>query len=148
MLSTTSVFGTKGNCFVLKKSRPLTQLLDCKTLADIPRVPESAGLLQVATWFHWSTLVFSRISQTRFALKMGCLFVEFIHCKTLVLSVRTKTQSTVTVNARRISLFKRAARRADCNSNLGTVITFIGATRFLPKTNASSVIISPEVKVT
>ena len=76
MLSTTSVFGTKGNCLVLKKSGPLTQLLDCKTSADIPRLPASAGLSQVATWFHWSTLVFTKISLTRFAMKMGCLFVS------------------------------------------------------------------------
>ena len=145
MLSTTSVFGTKGTCLVLKKSGPLTQLLDCKTSADMPRVPASAGLSQVATWFHWSTLVFSRISLTRFAMKMGCLFVEFIHYKTMVPSVVIKTLSTVTVSARQISLFKRAARRAACNSNLGTVITFIGA---LPKTNASSVLISPELQVT
>ena len=148
MFLTTSVFGTKGNCLVLKKSGPLTQLLDCKTSADIPRVPASAGLSQVATWFHWSTLVFSRISLTRFAMKMGCLFVEFIHCKTMVLSVHIKTLSTVTVNAQQILLFKRAARRAACNSNLGTVITFIGATRAFPETNASSVIISPNVQVT
>ena len=117
MLSTTSVFGTKGNCLILKKSGRLTQLLDCKTSADIPRVPVSAGLSQVATWFHWSTLVFSRISLTRFAMKMGCLFVEFIHCKMMVLSVHINTLSTVTVNARQIYLFKRAARRAACNSN-------------------------------
>ena len=147
-LLTTSVFGTKRNCLVLKKSGPLTQLLDCKTSADIPRVPASGGLSQVATWFHWSTLVFSRISLTRFAMKMGCLFVEFNHCKTMVLSVQIKTLSAVTVNARQNSLFKRAARRAACTSNLGTVITFIGATRALPKTNASSVKNSPEVQVT
>ena len=105
MLSTTSAFGTKGNCSVLKKSGPLTQLLDCKTSADIPRVPASARLSQVATWFHWSMLVFSRISLTRFAVKIGCLLVEFIHCKTMVLSVHINTLSTATVNARQISLF-------------------------------------------
>ena len=147
MLSTTSVFGTKGNCLVLKKSGPLTQLLDCKTSADIPRVPASAGLSQAATWFHWSTLVFSRISLTRFAMKIGCLLFEFVHRKTMVLSVHINKLSTATVNARQISLFKRAPRRAACNSNLGTVITFIGATRALPRTNATSVLISPEVQV-
>ena len=148
MLSTTSVFGTKGNCLVLKKSGPLTQLLDCKTSADIPRVPASAGLSQAATWFHWSTLVFSRISLTRFAMKIGCLLVEFIQCKTMVLSVHINTSSTVTVNDRQIYFFKRAARRAACSSNLGTVITFIGATRALPKINVSSVKISPQVQNT
>ena len=106
MLSTTSVFATKGNCLVLKKSGPLTQLLNCKTSADIPLVPASVGLSQVATWFHWSTLVCSRISLTRFAMKMGCPFDEFIHCKTMVLSFHINTLFTVTVNARQISLFK------------------------------------------
>ena len=47
MLSTTTVFGTKGNSLVLKKSGPLTQILDCKISADMPRVPASAGLSQV-----------------------------------------------------------------------------------------------------
>ena len=125
----------------------LTELLDCKTSADIPRVPASAELSQVATRFHWSTLVFSRISLTRYAMKIGCLLVEFIHCKTMVLSVHINNLSTVTRYCSRFPFFKRAWRAA-CNSNLGTVITFIGATRALPKTNASSVIIFPEVQVT
>ena len=126
MLSATSVIGTKGYCLFLKTSGPPTQLLDCKFSAEIPRVPASAGLSQVATWFHWSTLVFPRISLTRFAMKIGCLLVEFIHCKPMVLSVHINNLSSVTVNVRQISLFKRAARRAARNSNLGTVITFIG----------------------
>ena len=148
MLSTTCVFGTKGNNLVLMKSGPLIQLLDCKTSADIPHVPASAGLSQVATWFHWSPMVFSRISLTRFAKKMGCLFVALIHFKTMMLSVDIKTLSTVTVNARQISHFKRAARRAACSSNLRAVITFLGLTRALPETNASSVIVVPEVQTT
>ena len=47
ILSTTSLLGSKGNCLVVKKSRTLTQLLDCKTSADKPRVSESAGLSQL-----------------------------------------------------------------------------------------------------
>ena len=78
MLSTTSVFAMKGNCLVLKMSGTLTQLLNCKISADIPRVPASAGLSQVAKWLHWSALLFFRISLTRFAMKMGYLLVEFI----------------------------------------------------------------------
>ena len=147
MLSTTSVFGAKWNCLVLKRSGPLTQLLNCETSADIPRVPPSAGSSQVATWFHWSTLVLSRISVTRFTMMIGCLLVEIIHCKTMALSVHLNTLSTVTVNAQQISFSKRAARRATCNSNLGTVITFISATRALTKTNARSVVISPKCKI-
>ena len=147
MSSTMSVFGTKGNYLVLKKSGPLTQLLNCKSSADKPRVPASAGLSQVP-WFHWSTLVFPGVSVTRFAMKIGCVLVEFIHCKTMVLSVHINTLSTETVNARQISLFKLAARRVACNSKIGNVITFIGATRAFPRTNASSVVIFPEVQVT
>ena len=100
------------------------------------------------TWFHWSTLQFSWISLSRFTQKMGCLFVEFIHCKTMVLSVYINTLSTVAVNARQISRFKRAARRDASNSNIGTVITYIGATLALPRTEASSVIISLGGQVT
>ena len=69
MFLTTSMLGSNGNSFALKKSGPLTQLLDRKTSADIPRVPASAGLSLEATWFHLSTLVCSKISHTRFAKK-------------------------------------------------------------------------------
>ena len=79
MLLMTSLFGTKGNLELVKKCGPLTQLLSCKTSADIPRVPASAGLSLVATWFHWSTLVYSKISQTWFATKIDCFSLEFIH---------------------------------------------------------------------
>ena len=75
MLPTTSVLGSKGNCLVLRKFGALTQLLDCKTSADFPRVPASAGLLFEATWFHSSTLVCSKIPQTRFAINIGCSLV-------------------------------------------------------------------------
>ena len=87
LLLITSMLGSNGNSLVLKKSEPLTQLLDCKTSADIQRVPASAGLSLVATWFHSSTLVCSKISHTRFATNIGCLLLELSHCKTVVLSV-------------------------------------------------------------
>ena len=148
MLLTTSVFGTKRKGLVLKKSGSLIQLLDCKTSADTPRVPASAGLSQVVPWFHWSTLLFSKISLLQFAIKMGCLLVEFIHCNTLVLSVHMNTSPTVTVKARPISLLKRAAMRVTCNSSFGTGITFIEATRTVPSTNASPAVISPDAQVT
>ena len=61
-------------------------------------------------------------------MNIGSLLLEFNHRKTMVLSVHINTLPTVTVNARQISVFRRAARRAACSFNLGTVITFIGAT--------------------
>ena len=139
MFLTTSVLGSNGNCLVLRKSGPLNQLLDCKTSKDIPRVPESAGLSLEATWFHSSTLVCSKISHTRFATNMGCLLVELSHYKTVVLSVHIITLLTCTVRARQISCFNRATSRAACSSSFGIVITFIGATRALPRTIVSSV---------
>ena len=66
-------------------------------------------------------------SFTRFEMNIGSLLVEFNHRKTMVLSVHINTLPTVKVNARPISVFRRAARRAACSFNLGTVI-FIGAT--------------------
>ena len=66
----------------------------------------------------------------------------WFHCKTIVL------QSTVTLNALQISFFRRVARRGACSSNCGTVITFIGATRALHRTNASSFWMTSEVEVT
>ena len=72
MLLMTSSFGTNGKREIVKKCGPLTQLLSCKASADIPRVPAPAELSLVASWFHWSTLIFSRISKTRFVTKIGC----------------------------------------------------------------------------
>ena len=135
----TSVLGSNGNCLVLRKSGPLTQLLDCKTSADISRMPASAGLSLEATWFHSSTQVYSKISHTRFATNIGCLLVELSHFKTVELPVHIKTLLTCTVSARQISCFNRAASSAACNSSFGIVITFIGATRALSRTNASPV---------
>ena len=138
MFLTTSVLGSKGNSLVLQKSVSLTQLIDCKTSADIPRVLASAGLSLEARWFHSSTLVCSKIPHTWFALNIGCLLVELTYCKTVVLSFHIKTLLTCTVRARQMSYFNRAASREPCSSSLGTVITFMGATRVLPRTNASS----------
>ena len=139
MYLASSLLGSNGNFLVLNKSGPLTQLLDCKTSADIPRVPASAELSLEATWFHSSTLVCSKISQTRFATNIGCLLVEFGHCKTLVLSVHIKSWLTCTIRARQISCFNRAATRAACSCCFGIFVTLIGSTRALSRTNASSV---------
>ena len=133
------MLGSNGSYLVLKKSGLLTQLIDCKTSAVIPRVPASSGLTLEATWFHSSTLVCSKTSHTRFAINIGCLLLEWSHCKTVVLSVHIKTLITCTVRARQKSFFNRAASKAACSSSFGIVITFIGAKRALPRTNASSV---------
>ena len=139
MLLTASVLGSNGNSLVFKKSEPLTQLLDCKTSADIPRVPASAGLSLEAMWFHSSTLVCHKISHTRFATNFGCLLVRFSHCKTVVLSAHKKTLLICTVSARQMSCLNREASSAACSSSFGTFMTFIGATRALPRKNGSSV---------
>ena len=138
MLLMTYLFGTNGKRELVRNCGPLTQLLSCKISADIPRVPASAGLSLVATCFYWSTLVYSKILQTRFATKIGCFSFKLIHWRTVVLSVHMYTWLTVTVSACVISFFSRAASRAACNSSFGTVITFIGTTSAYPKTNASS----------
>ena len=87
MLLMTSLCGTKRKREIVKKCGPLTQPFSCKASADIPRVPASAGLSLVATWFHWSTLVYSKILQTPFATKIGYFSLELIHWRTVVLSV-------------------------------------------------------------
>ena len=117
MLLITSLFGRNGKRELIRKCRPLTQLLSCKFSAYIPRVTTSAGISLVATWFHWSTLVYSKISQTQFATKIGCFSLELINWRTAVLSVHMNTWLTVTVSACVISLFSRAASRAACNSS-------------------------------
>ena len=134
MLLMASVFGTKRKIGLDKKCGPLTQLFICKTSAD---VPASAELFLVGTWFFWSSLVYSKILRTRFATKIGCFSLELIHWRTVVLSVHMNTWLTVTVRARTISFFSRAASRAACNSRFRTVITFIGATRAFPNDGRS-----------
>ena len=133
------MLGSNGNCLDFRKSGPLTQLLDCETSADIPWVPASARLSLEATWFHSSTLVCSKIFQARFALIIGCLVVEVIHCKTVVLSVHMKTLLTFNLRSRQISWFNRAASRTACYSSFGTVITFVDAAQVLPRTTASAI---------
>ena len=117
MFLVTSLFGTNGKRESVKKCGHLTQLLSCKISADIPRVPASAGLSLVATGFHWSTPVYSKISQTRFATKIGCFSFELILWGTVVLSVHMNTWLTDTVSACIISLFSRVASRTACNSS-------------------------------
>ena len=98
MLSKTSVFGTKGNCLVFKKSGPSPGYW----IAKLQRTYHACHHLpDCHKWQHWSTLVFSRISLTQYAMEMGCLLVEFILFQMMVLSVHIKTLSTVTVNAHR-----------------------------------------------
>ena len=77
VLLMTSLFGANGKRELVKKCGPLNQLLSCKTTAHIPLVP--AGLSLVATWIHWSTLVYSKFWPTRFETKIGCFSLEFIH---------------------------------------------------------------------
>ena len=92
MLSKTSVFGTKGNCLVFTKSGPSPGYW----IAKLQRTYHACQHLpDCHKWQHWSTLVFSRISLTQYAMKMGCLLVEFIFFKMMVLSVHIRTLSTV-----------------------------------------------------
>ena len=139
MLLTISALDSNGNCLILRNSGPNNQLFDCKTSTDIPRVAASVGLSLEATWFHSSTLVCSKISQTQFEINIGCLVVELSHCKTVVLSVHVKNLLTFTVRARQVSCLSRTANSAACNSRFETVITFMGATRVLSWTISSSV---------
>ena len=121
----TSVLRSMGNCFVLRISG-----LDCKTSADKRRVPASARLSFEATWFHSLTLVCSKLSLKRFAIKIGYLVVELRHCETVVLSVLAKTLLTsFTAIARQICCFNRAASNAACKSSFGNFIILTGATR-------------------
>ena len=69
--------------------------------------------------------------------------MELFQWKTVVLSIHVNTWLTVTVRSCVIALFNRAAVRAACNSSVGTLITFIGATCALTKTKASSVFSLP-----
>ena len=137
---TISVLGSNGNCSILRKSGLLILLFDCKSSADMSREPVSAGLsLETTWWFHALTPVCSKILQTRFAKNIYWTVVELKHCKIVVLLVHIKTLLALTVRARQISCFNRAASSSACNFNFVTVITFVDATRALSRTNASSV---------
>ena len=87
------------NCFDFNYSRMITQLVDCKTSADIPQVSVSAELLLQATRFQTSAVVPSYISRTRFAANSVYLPVEISHCLTVLVSVSTKTLLTNTLKA-------------------------------------------------
>ena len=129
MLLMTSVFGTKGNRELVQKCGPLTQLLSCRASADIHFEPGSPGLSFVVARFHWSTLVYCEISQTRFATKIACFSLKLIYWRTVALPVHMNTWLKTTVSACVISFFSRAASGAASDSSFGTVNTFKDATR-------------------
>ena len=76
ILLMTALFGTKGKLETDKKCGPLNQLLSCQNSADIPGVSALAVLSLVAMWFHWSTLLNSKILQKRFLNKGWLLFIR------------------------------------------------------------------------
>ena len=135
----TSTFDRKGQSLVLRKLGPWVQLLSFKASAAIPRVPVSAGLFSVSTWYHSSTVVTSSISPTRLATNTGCFAVEWSHCSTVVMSVHIKTSFIGIESAFKMSILRRVASKEACSSNFGMEIAFIGATRALLKMKASFV---------
>ena len=73
--------GINGQSVVLRMLGPITQLLSLRASEEIPRVPVSAVLSPLRTWYHSSIVVVSRISPTRLANNTGNLSLEFSHCK-------------------------------------------------------------------
>ena len=142
MFDTTSVSGRNGKSDGGRKSGPRKQVLFCNASEENPLVPASAGLFFVTTWCHWSTVVPSRISETRFATNIGSFSREFNHWKTLVLSDTLNVRWIWMVSASHVSSLRRDASKAAWSLRLGTVSTFIGATRAFPMTKASSFLFS------
>ena len=68
-----------GQSGVMKNLGSLSQELSKRAFADRPRVPASAELSTVGTWFHQSTVVNSRISPTLLATNTGFLSIEWSH---------------------------------------------------------------------
>ena len=65
-----------GQSDVLRNSGPFNQQLSKSAFADNPRVPASAGLSAVWTWYHSSVFVNSKICDIVFATKSGCFSRE------------------------------------------------------------------------
>ena len=70
----------------------------------------SSNYLTSATFFHWSTLVYSKISFTWFKINVGCFVFQSCHRQTMILSPRwngfllsSRAVSTTTVSSILIS---------------------------------------------
>ena len=135
----TSERGINGQLGLLKKSRPFNQLLSSRAVAHNPRVPTSAGLSSVGTWFNLSSLISSKNAATQFATKTGCFSSECIQCSTNVLSVHMKHLLIFSENERCTSCRNQGARKAACNSKFGIIRHFMRATPALPKTKVNLV---------
>ena len=82
----------------------------------------------------------SKISATQFATKTGCFSIEWIHCRTVVLSVHMKTLSIFMVSARWTSFLSLDTSIEAWSSSFAIVKAFIGATLGFPKTKVNSVV--------
>ena len=76
-----------------------SNLFSKRAVAERPRIVASAGLSEVWTWCHSSTVVQSKTSATRLVTKTGCVLIAFNCWSTVVLSVHMKTHSIRIVRA-------------------------------------------------
>ena len=73
----------------LRKAGPFNHCECLRSVVLIPRVPSSAGLCFVGTYFQSPMAVVCRISCSRLAMYVFCrLLMLYIQCKTTVLSVQ------------------------------------------------------------
>ena len=93
------MFGVKGHSKILRNSEPSSLMLPVSASIVSPGVPASAGFLSVSTWNHCSTVLFSKISATLFATKVGCFLEELSHWTKMVLSVHKKVRVILSVSA-------------------------------------------------
>ena len=102
MLLTTSVFGTKGNCLV-RTPHPvrLQYFIEYTTRAGTCSIITSGNVVQLV-----GAGVLQEFACTIF--NQDWVFIELKRWKLMELSVHIKTLSKVTLDARQISLFKRA----------------------------------------
>ena len=108
--------GWKGQSGDIKNLVPLSKELSKTAFADKLRIPASAVLSPVGTWFHSSTVVNSKKLATLIATNTGFFPIEWNHWRTSLLSIHLKLRSKGTVSACWILSFSRVAMSAACSS--------------------------------
>ena len=131
--------GQFSGVFNRKEGSVNQRQVSVRSAMGMPLVASSAGLMLPGQWGHWWTVVVSRISETRLAMKICCRLCEFrIHWTTVVLSDQKKVCDIGKVDSLLTKLAIRVPSTAAWSSSFVIVCCLRGATRAFPKTNALS----------
>ena len=131
-----SLFKSHASSDRCRNAGPLHHLSHTSTsIALNPRLSRSAGLISVGTYLHCSGSVLLWISPTLLATK-GLIWrlLPLIHHNTFILSDQNIVRLIGISRTVDIFYVKRTPISADINSNLGILVTTLGATLVLAAT--------------